>query len=90
MNKQILPSKPGQVVAIWVSDTHIPKEYYVLCEKPNNTNLPIAPVKVCSISELQKSSKKKIQPEPEYIHLRNLYVVADSLVDWVKTWEPFW
>lgn len=82
--KHELPTKPGQVAAIWVSETHIPKEQYILCEKPKNA-LVGGKVKVCSISELQRATHKKREPECEYIPLHNLYVISDSFVDYVRS-----
>lgn len=80
----ILPTKPGQVTAIWVSKTHIPKEKYVLCQAVQD---PIqgGPVKVCSISELELATFQKREPVCEYIPVHNLYVVADSFVEYVRS-----
>ncbi len=81
-----LPEHAGQVVAVQVCIGHVPKEHYILCEKPNK-NEQHQLLKVCSITELQRATYKKREAECEYIPFFNLYVVADSLEQWVKSWN---
>ena len=86
MEKQKLPAHAGQICAIQVCIGHIPKEHYILCEQPDPNNMHQS-VKVCSITELQRATYKKREPEAEIIPLFNLYVVAESLEVWAKSWN---
>lgn len=85
MGKHLLPTHAGQIAAIWVSEGHVPKEHYLICERPNPDDIHNI-VKVCSITELQRSTVYKREPECERIPLNNLYLVAADLTSWVKTW----
>lgn len=84
--RKALPTHAGQIAAIWVSEDYVPKEHYIVCTVPNPDDIH-QKIKVCSITELQRATVYRREPECELIPLYNLYFVAKDLITWVESWN---